>query len=340
MAGSCFSARRNSQVAEDLPQLRAIRVGHQRGRDLLEDDLHRPVRRHQRPEDAAQAGHQLCHAEPLGVDGGLPGLQPGEIQHVVEQLTQRQRGGADEAHLAALLRLERTVQLVLQQARQRLDRRDRRAELVADVLDHPLARLRGPRHRLVAILQLPEQREDALVRVGQLAVEPGQRLVPFGQRAPLPRHLAVERDDLLHRLVHLPQRRLELLWHQAGQHPHAALVRLPGEVHGQGLARGDQRHLPPLHRLPRGAGEERAQLLLGPRRGGGEQRAALRQSEPRGRPRIRPADPPVRRRLEGGLVAEGGECVGPVTHRDTAAGRAPRRRTPPPRPRRRGCPAA
>ena len=102
----------------------------------------------------------------------LAGLDLGEVEQVVDQLGQVLGRLADEADLRLLLRGQLAVAARQQQPRQRQDRVQRRAELVAHVRQEPRLQLVGAAQVVGALVELGVQRDDAAVGVLQLLVEP------------------------------------------------------------------------------------------------------------------------------------------------------------------------
>ena len=83
--------------------------------------------------------------------------------------------------LPLLLGVERTVDAFEQQSGQRADRIERRAELVAHVRQEARLHLVGAAQVVGLLVELRVQRDDAAIRVLELAIEPRELLLPFAR---------------------------------------------------------------------------------------------------------------------------------------------------------------
>ena len=95
----------------------------------------------------------------------------GEIQQIVDQLSQVLRSLADEADLCLLLRRQLAVTARQQQPRQRQDRVERRAKFVAHVREEFRFQLVRAAQMIGALIELGIQRDDAAIGVLQFLIE-------------------------------------------------------------------------------------------------------------------------------------------------------------------------
>jgi hypothetical protein len=132
-----------------------------------------------RPEHPAQRGEQVHHLEPRGRDGDSPCLDLGQIQQIVDHFSELVGGIAHEADLPFLLLVERAVHPIEKNPAQALDRAERSAEFVAHVRQEPALELGRVAQLLRAVVELGVERNDTVVRFGQLLV---QRIDLGGER--------------------------------------------------------------------------------------------------------------------------------------------------------------
>jgi len=162
--------RVGDQVAQDLRDLALVAVQGRQAERRLEAQRH-AVAHQQRPQHAAQRAEQLLDREFRRVELHLAGLDLGEVEQVLDQLGEALGRLGDEVELAHLLVVHRTVGALEQEARERADRVERRAELVAHVGEEAALGLVGAAQEVGALLELGVQRHHAAVGVLQLAVD-------------------------------------------------------------------------------------------------------------------------------------------------------------------------
>ena len=189
--------RVGDEVAQDLRHLAFVGVERRHVRRILEHQRD-GIADQQRPQHAAQRAEQRCDGERRRHHDDLAGLHLGEVEQIVDQLGQVLGRLADEADLRLLLRRQLAVAARQQQPRQRQDRVQRRAELVAHVRQELRLQLVRATQMIGALVQLGIQRDDAAVGVLQFLIEPLQVLLARLQLLELQQDLLVLPADFLH----------------------------------------------------------------------------------------------------------------------------------------------
>ena len=192
--------RVGDEVTEDLGDLPLVGVeaGHPVG--LVEHEGHRLVEL-ERAQHPAERAEEVRHVELRGPHDDLARLGPGEVEEIPDQPREVLGRLPDEADLPDLPGRELAVDAVQQQPGQREHRVQRRAELVAHVREEARLRLVGAAEALGLLVQLGVERDHAAVGVFQLAVQPGQLLLPALQLLEGPQQLLVLPLDLVERAL-------------------------------------------------------------------------------------------------------------------------------------------
>jgi hypothetical protein len=165
--------RVRKKVAQDLRNLAFVRVQHGQLRDAFEHQLDGRSEQ-QRPEHAAQRAEQVRDRELARAHRDLARLDLREVEEIVDELQQLSGALLDIPHLALLLRFERAVGLVGEQAREPQNRVERRAELVAHVRKEFGLELVGPAQVVRSLVELRIKRQHAAIGVRELRVHPRQ----------------------------------------------------------------------------------------------------------------------------------------------------------------------
>ena len=192
------------EVAQDLRNLALVGVQHRPSPPAPRRPATRRVVGQQRPQHAAQGAEQGRRLELLRPEDHFAGLDLGQVEQVVDQLRQVLGRLADEVDLLLLLGRQVAVDAVQQDAGQRQDRVERRAELVAHVGEEARLHLRGPAEVVGLLVQLGVEGHDAAVGVVQLVVELGQLLLALRQLFQGLQQFLVLLPHLLERVLRRP----------------------------------------------------------------------------------------------------------------------------------------
>ncbi len=161
------------RVGDEIPQgLRDLPlVGVQGGQTCrLFEDQGDGARTEDRPHHPRQRREELDDLEIVATDGRLAGLDPRDVQQVVDQVGEGPGGLPDEGDLGPLLAIELPIAAVQEQGREREDGVDRGAELVGHVGQEPRFQLTGAAERGRLVIELGIEGQDAVVGLGELAL--------------------------------------------------------------------------------------------------------------------------------------------------------------------------
>ena len=199
LAGLGELDRVGDEIAQDLGDLALIRHQRRQAAGLLEDESD-VIADQQRAQHAAQRAEQIGGLELGRAHHRLAGLDLGDVEQIVDQLGQVLRRLADEIDLPLLLGRQLPVAARLQQARERQDRVERRAELMAHIGEEARFQLVGPAQMVGAVGELGVERDDAAIGVLQLLVHLLQPFLALPQLLQLQQIFLVLARDLRRRV--------------------------------------------------------------------------------------------------------------------------------------------
>ncbi len=167
---------------------------------VLKDQIDRLVQQ-KRPQHAAQGGEKIGNFEFNGPGFEFARFHFGQIQQIVDEFEQILRGFADVIDLLLLFSGERSIGAVAQQASERKNRIERRAELVAHVGEELRLQLVGAPEVVGLFVQFGVKRHDTAVRVFQFTIDAGQFQLPGANFLQRPEQLLVLKLQLLNGIL-------------------------------------------------------------------------------------------------------------------------------------------
>ena len=144
---------------------------------VFEHQIHGLIQQ-QRPQHSAQGREQIGDAKFHRLGFHFAGFHFGQVQKIVHQVQQIARGSADVFGLLLLLGRQFAVRAIQQQAAQRQNGVQRRAELVAHIGQKPRLQFVGAAQVIGFFVQFRIQRHHAAIGVFQFPIQPGELDLP------------------------------------------------------------------------------------------------------------------------------------------------------------------